>query len=240
MVFTMVCTSTEWFLILWISLVALIQEIPTATELVLVDLLPDPPTRSLVRVLLLVLEMVPSLMSSENPIAPDTPMSLELCPWYDNNIWYLEILFYSILQANTGQPNSGGSQFFINTVHNSFLDFWDKSTPSQHPVFGKIVSGMDVVNAINNVRRGSLLWSIVDCCGLPFCNSRSQRQACDPCPGDQDHYQRLSNYCQCQDFSTFCILKPTSLISKCWSFLQIYQFNHRTQTLTQCTWLNLK
>jgi cyclophilin family peptidyl-prolyl cis-trans isomerase len=51
--------------------------------------------------------------------------------------------------ANTGQPQSGGSQFFINTVHNSFLDWWDKSTPSQHPVFGKIVSGMDVVNKIN-------------------------------------------------------------------------------------------
>jgi cyclophilin family peptidyl-prolyl cis-trans isomerase len=55
--------------------------------------------------------------------------------------------------ANTGQPNSGGSQFFINTVHNSFLDFWDRSTPSQHPVFGKISEGMDVVNAINRVKR---------------------------------------------------------------------------------------
>ena len=28
--------------------------------------------------------------------------------------------------ANTGQPESGGSQFFINTAHNSFLDFFDK------------------------------------------------------------------------------------------------------------------
>eukprot|EP01041_Mallomonas_annulata_P006268 gene6268-12688_t len=44
----------------------------------------------------------------------------------------------TLSMANTGQPNSGGSQFFINTVHNSFLDFFDKSTPSQHPVFGKI------------------------------------------------------------------------------------------------------
>eukprot|EP00981_Chlorochromonas_danica_P010002 scaffold2922_cov278-Ochromonas_danica.AAC.6 len=55
----------------------------------------------------------------------------------------------TLSMANTGQPNSGGSQFFINTVHNSFLDFWDKSTPSQHPVFGKIVEGMTVVNNIN-------------------------------------------------------------------------------------------
>jgi len=54
--------------------------------------------------------------------------------------------------ANTGQPNSGGSQFFINTVHNSFLDWFDKSTPSQHPVFGKVISGQDVITAINHTK----------------------------------------------------------------------------------------
>ena len=51
--------------------------------------------------------------------------------------------------ANTGQPNSGGSQFFVNTVHNDFLDHWrDDLSPSQHPVFGKVTSGMDVVMKI--------------------------------------------------------------------------------------------
>ncbi len=57
----------------------------------------------------------------------------------------------TLSMANTGMPNSGGSQFFINTVHNSYLDFF---TPGQskHPVFGKISEGMDVVNAINDVR----------------------------------------------------------------------------------------
>lgn len=57
----------------------------------------------------------------------------------------------TLSMANTGQPNSGGSQFFVNTVHNSFLDWYDKSTPSQHPVFGKVVQGMDIVNAIQAV-----------------------------------------------------------------------------------------
>jgi len=56
---------------------------------------------------------------------------------------------FTLSMANTGQPDSGGSQFFINTVHNSFLDFFDRSTPSQHPVFGKIVSGQDVIMAMN-------------------------------------------------------------------------------------------
>ena len=54
----------------------------------------------------------------------------------------------SLSGGNTGQPNSGGSQFFINTVHNSFLDYFNSRTPSKHPVFGKVVSGMDVVNQI--------------------------------------------------------------------------------------------
>ena len=53
----------------------------------------------------------------------------------------------TLSMANTGQPNSGGSQFFINTVHNDFLD-WFGPGPSKHPVFGKVTSGMDVVNKI--------------------------------------------------------------------------------------------
>lgn len=53
----------------------------------------------------------------------------------------------TLSMANTGRPNSGGSQFFINTVHNDFLD-WFSPGPSKHPVFGKVTSGMDVVTAI--------------------------------------------------------------------------------------------
>lgn len=53
----------------------------------------------------------------------------------------------TLSMANTGRPNSGGSQFFINTVHNSYLD-WFTPGASKHPVFGKVTSGMDVVNKI--------------------------------------------------------------------------------------------
>lgn len=57
----------------------------------------------------------------------------------------------TISMANSG-PNSGGSQFFINVVNNSFLD-WDKQPfASKHPVFGRVVSGMNVVDKIVNVR----------------------------------------------------------------------------------------
>jgi peptidylprolyl isomerase len=54
----------------------------------------------------------------------------------------------AVAMANTGQPNSGGSQFFINLVDNSALQ---PGFDSHYPVFGTVVSGMDVVNAIGNV-----------------------------------------------------------------------------------------
>jgi len=53
----------------------------------------------------------------------------------------------TLSMANTGAPNSGSSQFFVNTVHNAYLD-WFSPGPSKHPVFGKVVSGMDVVKKI--------------------------------------------------------------------------------------------
>ena len=61
----------------------------------------------------------------------------------------------TLSMANTGQPNSGGSQFFINTVHNSYLDWFDKRTPSSHPVFGKISDGFDVVKKVEGQGTGS-------------------------------------------------------------------------------------
>ncbi len=53
--------------------------------------------------------------------------------------------------ANTGQPNSGSCQFFINTVHNGYLDFFSPGA-SKHPVFGRVTVGMDVVNKIGSTK----------------------------------------------------------------------------------------
>lgn len=53
----------------------------------------------------------------------------------------------TLSMANTGRPDSGGSQFFINTAHNHYLD-WFTPGQSKHPVFGKVVEGMDVVAKI--------------------------------------------------------------------------------------------
>ena len=49
----------------------------------------------------------------------------------------------TISMANAG-PNTGGSQFFINLVNNNFLD-------GKHPVFGKVIDGIEVVDKIARV-----------------------------------------------------------------------------------------
>lgn len=53
----------------------------------------------------------------------------------------------TIAMANSG-PDTGGSQFFINLVNNNYLD-------AMHPVFGKVIAGMDVVDAIGKVKTGA-------------------------------------------------------------------------------------
>ena len=49
----------------------------------------------------------------------------------------------TIAMANAG-PDTGSSQFFINVVDNNHLD-------TKHPVFGMVIEGMDVVDAISLV-----------------------------------------------------------------------------------------
>lgn len=56
----------------------------------------------------------------------------------------------TIAMANSG-PESGGSQFFINLVDNVNLDFDKVPETSKHPVFARVVDGMDVVDAIGKV-----------------------------------------------------------------------------------------
>lgn len=56
----------------------------------------------------------------------------------------------SLSMANTGQANSGGSQFFINVKDNTFLD-WFSRGDSRHPVFGKVVKGYDIAVKISKV-----------------------------------------------------------------------------------------
>ncbi len=59
-------------------------------------------------------------------------------------------LKYTLSMANAG-PNTGSSQFFINLKNNTFLDFDKLPLTSQHPVFGEVISGQAVVDALGLV-----------------------------------------------------------------------------------------
>jgi cyclophilin family peptidyl-prolyl cis-trans isomerase len=57
----------------------------------------------------------------------------------------------TLAMANTGEPNTGSCQFFINTAHNPYLDFFTPG-PSKHPVFGRVIEGLDVLRKIEKTR----------------------------------------------------------------------------------------
>jgi len=59
----------------------------------------------------------------------------------------------TIAMARTNVPDSATSQFFINLVDNPFLDY--SSGNDGYAVFGRVVEGMDVVDAIAGVRTSS-------------------------------------------------------------------------------------
>jgi peptidyl-prolyl cis-trans isomerase B (cyclophilin B) len=63
---------------------------------------------------------------------------------------------YAVAMARTSAPHSASAQFFINTADNEFLNF-KSETPQGwgYAVFGKVVAGSDVVDAIEKVATGN-------------------------------------------------------------------------------------
>jgi len=59
----------------------------------------------------------------------------------------------TIAMARTGDPHSATAQFFINSVNNDFLNHKSKTQQGWgYVVFGKVITGMDVVDAISSVK----------------------------------------------------------------------------------------
>ena len=62
----------------------------------------------------------------------------------------------TLAMARTPNPHSATAQFFINVKHNRFLDFQAETQQGWgYAVFGRVVEGMDVVSAIENVPTGN-------------------------------------------------------------------------------------
>ena len=62
---------------------------------------------------------------------------------------------YTVAMARTSAPHSASAQFFINATNNDFLNFKSESAQGWgYAVFGKVVAGTEVVDAIEKVRTG--------------------------------------------------------------------------------------
>ena len=61
---------------------------------------------------------------------------------------------YTLAMARTSDPHSATAQFFINTTNNSFLDNDRAQDGWGYAVFGKVVAGTEVIDAIEKVRTG--------------------------------------------------------------------------------------
>ncbi|MDM4765715.1 peptidylprolyl isomerase [Pelomonas sp. SE-A7] len=62
---------------------------------------------------------------------------------------------YTVAMARTNAPHSASSQFFINTTNNGFLNFKSESPSGWgYAVFGKVIEGKDIVDAIEKVKTG--------------------------------------------------------------------------------------
>jgi len=63
---------------------------------------------------------------------------------------------YTVAMARTSDPHSATAQFFINAADNAFLDFKSESGSGWgYAVFGKVVEGSEVIDAIEQVRTGN-------------------------------------------------------------------------------------
>lgn len=63
----------------------------------------------------------------------------------------------TVAMARTQDPHSATAQFFINVADNDFLDYRAPTTQGWgYCVFGKVVQGMDVVDAIKSVKTGTV------------------------------------------------------------------------------------
>jgi peptidyl-prolyl cis-trans isomerase B (cyclophilin B) len=63
---------------------------------------------------------------------------------------------YTLAMARTSAPHSASAQFFINTTNNDFLNFKSESPSGWgYAVFGKVIGGKEVVDAIEGVKTGN-------------------------------------------------------------------------------------
>jgi peptidyl-prolyl cis-trans isomerase A (cyclophilin A) len=98
--------------------------------------------------------VIPGFMIQGGGMTPDMAQKKTRAPIPIESKNGLKNELGTVAMARTSDPNSATAQFFINVNNNGFLDY-----PGQdghgYTVFGKVVSGMDVVNTIVAVPTGN-------------------------------------------------------------------------------------
>ena len=104
--------------------------------------------------------VIPGFMIQGGGLTPDMKRKLTEMPIKNEADNGLRNLRGTIAMARTRDPHSATDQFFINTKDNPNLDHTSKTPQGWgYTVFGKVIKGMDVVDAISKVkttRRGPM------------------------------------------------------------------------------------
>ncbi len=100
--------------------------------------------------------VIPGFMIQGGGMLPDMTEKARGTPIRNEANNELKNLRGTLAMARTGEPHSATSQFFINVADNYFLNHRGESVEGWgYAVFGQVVSGMEVVDAIVAVPRGS-------------------------------------------------------------------------------------
>lgn len=92
--------------------------------------------------------IIPNFMIQGGGMNPDLTPKPTHSPILNESSNGLKNLRGTIAMARTSMPHSATSQFFINHKDNPALDYGSPSSPDGYAVFGKVVKGMEVVDAI--------------------------------------------------------------------------------------------
>lgn len=99
--------------------------------------------------------VIPNFMIQGGGFTPDMQDKATRAPIKNEANNGLKNKKYTVAMARTSEPHSATAQFFINTKDNDFLDY---SAPTRqgwgYAVFGKVIRGQQVVDAIAGVATG--------------------------------------------------------------------------------------
>ncbi len=95
--------------------------------------------------------VIPDFMAQGGGLTVDMVQKTTRDPIQNESNNGLSNLRGTISMARTSDPNSATSQFFINVVDNTYLDYGSIDNPDGYAVFGNVIQGMNVVDAIVSV-----------------------------------------------------------------------------------------